>query len=126
MKTLLTPYTQGPERVEERLHVAELYRKAPFLGQMIIPQRSDKTSMEMAGGVNVGYDVPVSFHKSLVTHLGNEVYGKVSVVPPGFSQNPALLLEPFEEHIVSSIIKGVRLFFGRPTLWAYSSKGDQG
>ena len=73
MKTLLTPYTQGPDRVKERLDVAELYRIAPFLGQTIIPQKSDKTSIEMAGGVNVGYDVPISFHKPPVTHLGNEV-----------------------------------------------------
>ena len=31
MKALLTPYTQGPERVEERLNVAELYGLAPYL-----------------------------------------------------------------------------------------------
>jgi len=37
MKTLLTPYTQGPERVEERLNMAELYRMGSFLGQTIIP-----------------------------------------------------------------------------------------
>jgi hypothetical protein len=97
MKTLFTPYTQGPERVEERLNVAELYRMAPFLGQTIIPQKSDKTSMEMARGINVSYDVPVSFHESLVTHLGDEVYGKISVVPPGLSYNPAFLLQPFVE-----------------------------
>ena len=101
MKTPLTPYTQGPERVKERLNVAQLERIAPFLGQTIIPQESDKTSMEMSGGVDVGYDVPVSFHKSPVTHLGDEVYGEVSVVPPGFSHKPALLLEPFEESCAS-------------------------
>ena len=85
MKTLLAMYTQGPERVEKRLNVAELYRLAPYLWRTIIPQKSDKTSMEMARGINVSYDVPVSFHKSLVIHLGDEVYGKVSVVAPGLS-----------------------------------------
>ncbi len=53
MKTLLTPYTQGPERVKERLNVAELQGIAPFLGQTIIPQKNDKTFIEMARGVNV-------------------------------------------------------------------------
>jgi len=55
----------------------------------------------MAGRVNVSYDVPVSFHKLPVTHFGNEVYGKISVVPPDLSYNPALLLEPFEEPCAS-------------------------
>ena len=105
MKTLLTPYTQGPERVEERLNVAELYGMTPFLGRTIIPQKSDETSMEMAGGVNVSYDVPVPFPKSPVTHFGNEVYGKVSVVPPGLTYNPAFLLEPFVEPCASEGIQ---------------------
>jgi hypothetical protein len=85
IKTLFTPYTQGPERVEECLNVVELYGLAPFLWRTIIPQKSDKTFMEMARGINVSYDVPVSLHKSLVIHLGNKVYGKVSVVAPGLS-----------------------------------------
>ena len=97
MKTFLAPYPQGPERIEERLNVAEFYKMSPFFGQTIIPQKSDKTSIEMAGGVNVSYDVPVSFHKSPVTHLGDEVHGKVRVVPPGLSYKPTLLLEPFVE-----------------------------
>ena len=105
LKTLFAPYTQGPERMEERLNVAELYGLAPFLWRTIIPQKSDKTSMEIARGVNVSYDVPVSFHESLVTHLGDEVYGKVSVVPPGLSHNPALLLEPFVEPCASDGIQ---------------------
>ena len=105
MKALLAMYTQGPERVEKRLNVAELYRLAPFLWRTIIPQKSDKTFMEMARGINVSYDVPVSFHKSLVTHLGDEVYGKVSVVPPGLTHNPALLLEPFVKPCASKDIQ---------------------
>lgn len=105
MKPLLTPYTQGPERLEESLNVEELDRMAPFLGQTIIPEKSFKTSIEMTGGVNVSYDVPVSFHKLLVTHLGNEVYGKVSIVPPGLTHNPAFVLEPFEESCAS---KGIQ------------------
>ena len=105
MKTLLAIYTQGPERVEERLNVAELYRLAPYLWRTIIPQKRDKTSMEMARGINVSYDLPVSFHEALVTHLGDEVYGKVSVVPPGLTHNPAFLLEPFVEPCASQDIQ---------------------
>jgi len=101
MKPLLAPYTQGPERAEERLNVAESYRITSFLGQVIIPQESDKTPVEMEGGVNVRYDMRVSFHKPLVPHLGNKVYGKVRVIPQGLTYNPVFLLEPFEEPCAS-------------------------
>jgi hypothetical protein len=59
--------------MKEGLDVKQLKGITPSFGWVIIYQKSGKTLIEMARGINVIQYVLVSFQKHLATHLRDEV-----------------------------------------------------